>query len=197
MFPTASSERICNSLKRAGMAASHAAKFLRNIRTSTPFTRTRRRGRLLCCAAPMPPRVRPRATRSGSHLTPAVADPGSRPTRRLPGGPACHRNSYRYLPISLLRRPASRRPDWFIRRFGDTPMWNAEPVAAIRGPRTHFPTTPFFCRYGKYVSNTGCIRRDPFGLAGWTALWALAGCAWHSRCRFNLAWTPLLHKERF
>ena len=58
MFPTASSERICNSLKRAGMAASHSAKSLRNIRTSTPFTRTRRRERLLCCAAPIPPCVR-------------------------------------------------------------------------------------------------------------------------------------------
>jgi hypothetical protein len=31
----------------------------------------------------------------------------SRATRKLPGGPACHRNSYRYLPISLLSGLAS------------------------------------------------------------------------------------------
>src|ERR1019366_4596320 len=44
------------------------------------------------------------------HRSPASSRPafidvssrdGSRGTRKLPGGPACHRNSYRYLPISL------------------------------------------------------------------------------------------------
>ena len=46
------------------------------------------------------------------HRSPASSRPafidvssrdGSRGTRKLPGGPACHRNSYRYLPISPAR----------------------------------------------------------------------------------------------
>src|ERR1035437_8629618 len=42
----------------------------------------------------------------------------SRATRKLPGGPACHRNSYRYLPISFRRSPAPLPPDW-----GHSAVW--------------------------------------------------------------------------
>src|ERR1017187_747017 len=41
-------------------------------------------------------------TRIGFSALMADVPVGSRATRKLPGGPACHRNSYRYLPITLL-----------------------------------------------------------------------------------------------
>src|ERR1017187_51116 len=105
-------------------------------------------------------------------------------TRKLTGGPACHRNGYRYLPLTLLSGPASRAYTRPYYRRNPPQKRCAIPTRETRFPygvAAHVPITEKTCvLLGKWV--------------GWSSLTAVS-CEAPSMASSQM-WGPQSNPDR-